>query len=74
VEIDSELAQKLHDELSKEHSTTGLGDLVHKIAGPIGKKIHWPCNERDAEGHPTTELRANSPCAKARAALNKISL
>ena len=55
-------------------ATEGLGDLVHKVAGPIGKAIHWPCNERDAAGNPTTNLRPGSPCAKARQLLNKIQL
>jgi hypothetical protein len=51
----------------------GLGDLVHGIAGPIGKAIHWPCNKRDASGNVTTELREGSPCAKTRQALNALT-
>ena len=53
---------------------TGLGDLVHKVAGPIGQAIHWPCNERDSQGNVTTNLRPNSPCAKAREMLNKVKI
>ena len=52
----------------------GLGDLVHKVAGPIGQAIHWPCNERDSQGNVTTNLRPNSPCAKAREMLNKVKI
>ena len=53
---------------------TGLGDLVHKVAGAIGQAIHWPCNERDSQGNVTTNLRPNSPCAKAREMLNKVKI
>ena len=81
VEIEVEEARELHKELAGDDShgltesrPTGLGDLVHKVAGPIGKAIHWPCNERDADGNPTTELRPGSPCAHARALLNKIPI
>ena len=48
----------------------GLGDLVHSVAGPIGKAIHWPCLKGDG----TTNLRPGSPCDKTRRALNKIKI
>jgi len=48
----------------------GLGDALHKIAGPIGKAIHWPCLKNDG----TTDLKPNSPCDRARRKLNKVKL
>jgi hypothetical protein len=47
-----------------------LGDALHKIAGPIGKAIHWPCMKGDGK----TDLKPGSPCARARRALNKVQL
>jgi hypothetical protein len=44
-----------------------LGDLVHKLAGPIGRAVRWPCLKGDG----TTNLKPGSPCARARRALNK---
>jgi hypothetical protein len=48
----------------------GLGDALHKIAGPIGKAIHWPCMRGDG----STELKSDSPCAKARALANRVKI
>ena len=48
----------------------GLGDLIHKIAGPIGRRIHWPCMKGDG----TIDLKPNSPCAKARNLANKVRI
>ena len=45
----------------------GLGDLVHKVAGPIGRAVRWPCLKGDG----TTELKPGSPCDRARRALNR---
>ncbi len=50
----------------------GLGDRIHAIAAPIAQKIHWPCLQRDANGNPTQNLKPGSPCARARALLNKL--
>ena len=50
----------------------GLGDRIHAIAAPIGQAIHWPCLQRDANGNPTQNLKPGSPCARARALLNKL--
>lgn len=47
---------------------TGLGDLVHKLAGPIGRAVKFPCMKGDG----STELKPGSPCAKARALGNKL--
>jgi hypothetical protein len=58
----------------KPKQSIALGDLVHKVAGPIGQAIHWPCNERDAKGNVTANLRPDSPCARARNLLNKVKL
>ncbi len=52
----------------------GLGDLVHSVAGPVGKLLHWPCNERLPDGTVTAELRPGSPCAKMRERLNSVRL
>jgi len=46
----------------------GLGDAVHKVLGPIGKAINWPC----LKGNGTTDLKAGSPCDKVKNLLNKI--
>jgi hypothetical protein len=48
----------------------GLGNAVHRVAGPIGRALHWPCMKGDG----TTDLRPGSPCDKARTTLNKITL
>jgi hypothetical protein len=48
----------------------GVGDAIHKIAGPIGKAIHWPCLKNDG----TTHLKPDSPCARARRWLNKVQV
>jgi hypothetical protein len=48
----------------------GLGDLVHRVAGPIGRAIRWPCMKGDG----SNDLKPGSPCAKAREALNAIKL
>src|SRR5271155_1348930 len=46
----------------------GLGDWVHKVAGPIGRAVRWPCMKGDG----TTALRPGSPCDRARRALNRL--
>ena len=38
----------------------------------IGQAIYWPCLQRDANGNPTLNLKPGSPCARARALLNKL--
>jgi hypothetical protein len=48
----------------------GLGDAIHKIAGPIGRAIGWPCVKKDG----STDLIPGSPCAKWRDDLNTIKL
>jgi hypothetical protein len=48
----------------------GLGDLIHKLAGPVGRAIHWPCMKGDG----TTDLKPGSPCAKARNLANKVKV
>ena len=48
----------------------GLGDLVHKVAGPIGRAVRWPCMKGDG----TIELKPGSPCARARRALNVLQI
>src|ERR1700722_2029940 len=46
----------------------GLGDAIPAIAGPIGRAIHWPCMKGDG----TTDLKPDSPCDRARIALNTV--
>jgi hypothetical protein len=46
----------------------GLGDAIHKVAGPIGRAIKWPCMKGDG----TTDLKPDSPCDRARKLLNKL--
>jgi hypothetical protein len=48
----------------------GLGDLVHKVAGPIGRALRWPCMKGDG----STELKPGAPCDRARRALNTIKI
>jgi len=48
----------------------GLGDAIHKVAGPIGRAINWPCLKGDG----TTDLRPGSPCDRARKMLNQVKL
>jgi hypothetical protein len=47
---------------------SGLGDALHKVAGPIGRSIKWPCMKKDG----TTDLIPGSPCDRARKLLNKL--
>jgi len=53
---------------AKLDSRLGLGDIIHAVAGPIGRAIKWPCNKGDG----TIDLRPESPCAKLRDRLNRI--
>jgi len=46
----------------------GLGDAIHRVAGPIGRAIKWPCMKGDG----TTDLIPGSPCDRARKLLNKL--
>jgi hypothetical protein len=55
-----------HGSCNPEEPVTGLGDLVHKIALPVGRAVHWPCVDPA-----TQELRPTSPCAKAQKWLNE---
>jgi hypothetical protein len=50
--------------------TIGLGDALHKVAGPIGRAINWPCLKGDG----TTDLKPGSPCDKLRQAVNKVPI
>lgn len=45
-----------------------LGDAIHKVAGPVGRAIKWPCMKGDG----TINLKAGSPCDRARKLLNKL--
>ncbi|MGP8200207.1 MAG: hypothetical protein ACLQU4_11975 [Limisphaerales bacterium] len=44
----------------------GLGDAVHRMAGPIGRALHWPCMKGDGP----TDLKPGSPCDQIRKILN----
>ncbi len=59
-----------HSPLAPDHSKRGLGDVIHRAAGPIGRAIHWPCLKGDG----TTDLRPGSPCDRARRVLNKVKI
>lgn len=50
------------------YGVQGLGDIVEKIAKPIAKALNLPCLDEEKK------LRPESPCAKRRNFLNKISL
>jgi hypothetical protein len=54
----------------KSRPLIGLGDLVHKVAAPIGRIVNWPCLKKDG----TTDLIPGSPCANARDLLNKVKI
>ena len=56
--------------IRQRRQKTGLGDAIHKLAGPIGRAVHWPCLKGDG----TTDLKPGSPCAKLRAAANHVKL
>jgi hypothetical protein len=47
-----------------------LGDLIHSVAGPIGRAVRWPC----LKGGGTTDLKPGSPCDRARRALNVLQV
>jgi len=46
----------------------GLGDIIHKVAGPIARAIKWPCLKGDG----TTDLKPGSLCDKRRRRLNEL--
>lgn len=47
-----------------------LGDALHKVAGPIGRAINWPCMKGDG----TTDLKPGSPCERLRDSLNRMTI
>lgn len=50
------------------YGVKGLGDIVEQLIKPVAKALNLPClNEQK-------KLRPDSPCAKRRNFLNKISL
>jgi hypothetical protein len=50
------------------HGIRGLGDIVEALAKPVAKALNLPCLDEQKK------LRPESPCAKRRNFLNKISL
>lgn len=54
--------------LTRKHRRPGLGDLVSAIATPIARLLRLPCVDKN-----TKELRPESPCAKRKAALNRLT-
>ena len=48
--------------------TTGLGDIVERLAKPIAKALHLPCLDK------TGNLRPESGCAKRKKLMNNIRL
>lgn len=56
-------------EIANAGAAPGLGDAIHKVAGPIGRAIGWPCMKGDG----TTDLKPESPCARAREFLNNLT-
>jgi hypothetical protein len=50
------------------HGVKGLGDVIEGMAKPIAVALNLPCLDKDKK------LRPESPCAKRRNFLNKISL
>jgi hypothetical protein len=56
-------------DIRKRFAKPGLGDRIHRIAGPIGRAINWPCLKGDG----TTDLKPGSPCDKLRQKLNKLT-
>ncbi len=47
----------------------GLGDAIHRVAGPIGRALRWPCMKGDG----TLDLKPGSPCDRARNRLNNLA-
>jgi hypothetical protein len=56
--------------LFRKRERAGLGNRIHKIAGPIGRAVRWPCMKGDG----TTDLKPGSPCDRARRALNIVQV
>ena len=48
------------DRIGQGEGTPGLGDALHSVLGPIGRRIKWPCMKGDG----TIDLKPGSPCAK----------
>jgi len=46
----------------------GLGDAIHKVAGPIGQALDLGCLDKQ-----TGALKPGTPCQKREAALNKLA-
>jgi hypothetical protein len=52
----------------RSSQSEGWGDRLHKVLGPIGRAIHWPCLKGDG----TTDLKPSSLCGYFRITLNKL--
>ena len=74
IEFTQEQWEAIRKQSIEWQSKTGLGDLIHRLAGPIGQLLHRPCLERDADGKVTQNLEVNSPCANREKELNKIRI
>jgi hypothetical protein len=61
-----EFTPEQFQDIRRRFAKPGLGDRIHRVAGPIGRAIHWPCMKGDG----TTDLRPGSPCDKIRTMLN----
>ena len=55
--------------VSLQPSAFKLGDAMHRLAGPIGRALGWPCLKGDG----STDLKPGSPCDKLRSALNNLT-
>ena len=69
---DSEMA-KMRDWLKANRpkpgeTPIGLGDKVHRVLGPVGALIRWPCMKGDG----TIDLKPGSPCDNGRTFLNEL--
>ena len=53
--------------LREEFRQKGVGDVVHKFAGPVGRALGVPCLQKG-----TTNLIPGKPCANLRDRLNAI--
>lgn len=67
-ELSDQRAKELFD-MYRIKKTFGLGDLISSVATPIASALNLPCIDQE-----TRQLRPESPCAKRKAALNRIQL
>lgn len=67
-EVDSRKWEELIAEMSRTPKPVGIGDIIERLAKPIAKALGLPCLDEKTGG-----LKPESPCAKRRDALNRLT-